>query len=490
VLADYFERAALAASQVLAGFELKRFRARLEEQPVGLSVGDAALELPEGRHLADLTVRLLARLYPAIELRAGTGGDDLAALALAINPAIELVAAGATTGIAIGDRPQPFPTTVHAGSDGWTGLLSSRPASLGKSRNPLGPGVAACLAAGALFRHVFLPHAPEPEARFSAIPDPRDAPNDGWVLDGDAVLVGAGAIGHGALWALARAKLDVTLHIVDHESLELGNLQRYVLATRADDGAAKAALAAQALRGPVRGVPHTCAWDEFVGRHGYRWEHVLLALDSAADRRAVQSSLPGWEANAWTQPGDLGISCHGRFDGPGACVACLYLQGEPRPNQDELVATALGVPQLAAEIRTLLHSGGPVTEPLLAQIAAGLGLDVTEVLRFSGRPIRSLYVEGICGGALIPMGRAGAPADADLHVPLAHQSVFAGVLLAAQLVRRAMGRTPETTEITRLDVLGDLAPYPTQPALKAGDGRCLCEDEDFLAAWRAKYAAA
>src|SRR6266403_734495 len=67
------------------------------------------------------------------------------------------------------------------------------------------------------------------------------------------------------------------------------------------------------------GAPEKVA--EFVRTAGYDWPHVLVALDTAADRRSVQASLPKWIANSWTQPGDLGLSVHGQFDGPGACLS-------------------------------------------------------------------------------------------------------------------------------------------------------------------------
>lgn len=63
-LADYYARSALAASQVLAGFDEQRFRGVLEGVRVGLVIGTDAVQCTEGRALLDLLVRLLARMYP------------------------------------------------------------------------------------------------------------------------------------------------------------------------------------------------------------------------------------------------------------------------------------------------------------------------------------------------------------------------------------------------------------------------------------------
>jgi len=95
-------------------------------------------------------------------------------------------------------------------------------------------------------------------------------------------------------------------------------------------------------------------------------------------------------------------------------------------------------------------------------------------------------VEGFCGGAVIPLGEAGRPAQ-ELHVPLAHQSALAGVLLAAALIRSALGADPPITSASRLNVLQPVGTALTQPIRPRRDGRCLCDDPVFCRRYRAKY---
>lgn len=486
----------MAASQVIAGFDPDLFRKTLEQTIVGVGMGSQAAKSHEGRVLAELTIRLLARLYPVIELRIELTdeAERLALLAQAINPRIEITK-GASVGISIGDGPPAFQTTYFAGSSGWDAFLSARePVKTGSSPNPFGAGVAACLAATNLFNRVLMPTWEQRitrELAFSTFDrtkkkTPDDVPNGGWNLAEHVVLVGAGAIGNGALWALALSPLEGTLHIVDPETLELSNLQRYVLAERSDERRPKVHLAESHLRGPLKPVSHQQDWAEFVSAAGYLWPCVLVALDTAAARRSVQASLPKWIANSWTQPGDLGLSIHGPFNGPGACLSCLYLPTRQLPNEDELVARALGVPALVMQIRTLLHTGKGVNRQLIEAVATGLNRPLEDVLPYEGRPVRELYVEGVCGGGIIAVGSAGMPPH-ELHVPLAHQSALAGVLLASALVRRSVSDGDEMTMITRLDVLHGVGDDLTQPALKAGNGLCICEDPDYVAAFQSKW---
>lgn len=495
-LAEYYERAALAVSQVIAGFAPDVFRKTLEGTHIGLAIGKDASTSHEGKALADLVVRLLARLYPCLEVRAeiSSEGEHLESLAKLINPRIEL-RRGASIGIAVGSGVRGFETTYFAGSDGWDALLSRNgPVRTGPSPNPLGAGAAACLAVGRIFDHL-LPQCSErratDEVRLSTFlcekrETPKNVPNANWKLPADAVLVGVGAVGNAAVWSLGRAPAKGTIHLIDHESLELSNLQRYVLATRTDDRRPKVHIAAAFFRGDLTCIPSQSRWAEFVENNGYQWQHVLVAVDSARDRRSVQATLPEWIANAWTQPGDLGVSVHDRLDGKGACLACLYLPTDTAPNEDELVAAALGVSRLVANVRTLLHTGAGVDRSLLEAVAQGLKRPVDEIMRYEGRSIRELYVEGICGGGLLPLGTIDFPRQ-ELHIPLAHQSALAGILLAAALFGRAVGKPLDTTMTTRIDIMRPLSDFLTQATLKARTGLCICEDPDYVHAYRAKF---
>lgn len=493
MLADYFERTALAAAQVLEGFDLERFRTHLDEAPVGVSLGTRTAEADA---IGDLVIRLLARLYPKLALVAvDSDAAALADLARAINPRIDIVEAAAT-GIVISDG-KPFATSIYAGSDGWDAFIDdSAPVATGQSENPFGAGAAACLAAAGLFRVVFLADWEDHVDRglrlstfTGAVGEAgRPAPAIPAAIANEAVLVGAGAIGNAALWALRRAPLAGTLHVVDMEELELSNIQRYVLTERADEGAVKVEIASRTT-GKLQLHPHQATLVDFLEQNGYTWDALALALDSERDRVAAQASLPHFITNAWTQAGDLGVSSHPTFGDDGACVGCLYLPNGSSKNEDELVAETLGVPQLLMQVRTLLHSGAPVDRALLSAVATAIGQPLEVLLPFEGRTIRELYVEGFCGGAVIPLGKAGVLAHEaqDIHVPLAQQSALAGVLLAAALVRQAI--EPRTTTCaTRLDVLRSVGAHPTQPVLARRDGRCLCDDPDFVGVWRTKWA--
>lgn len=485
-LPDYFDRNAIAAAQAIAGLDKDRLAHQLDRFNVGVTLG-ADADTNEGRALADLLIRLLCRLYPRVTIRGARQlVAPLEALAHAINPRIE--SGGEPTIDVIIGSPRlrrSSATRIFAGSTGWVGHLSTRPVTVGNSTNPFGAGVAACLAAANVFRHAFLAN-PDADRSVSVSALAAGESADRMQLRGVAgqlILVGAGAIGSAAAWSLARVPMRGELHIVDHERVDLGNLQRYVMTLRPDVEAPKSRLLADQFDGAMTAKPFELDLASFLQANGYEHQRMLLALDSARDRRAAQASLPRWIANAWTQPGDLGVSAHDFLT--GACVSCLYLPDKPSSNEDQIVADALGVPDRIQEVRTLLFRGDGTPRALLEAIAAARTIELERLLPFEGRPVRSLYVEGFCGGAVIPLGEIGSPRS-DVHVPLAHQSALAGVLLAAAAVRNVLGGVGGS-RITQLDVLKALPAQLTRPAAKSGSGRCICQDADYQGAYKQKY---
>ena len=200
------------------------------------------------------------------------------------------------------------------------------------------------------------------------------------------------------------------------------------------------------------------------------------------DRCAGQASLPLRIANAWTQPGDLGVSVHDFLE--GACVSCLYLPDSRQENEDEIIAEAFGVPDRLMQVRVLLHDGDGAPRDLLEAIASAGGLALEKLLSFEGRPLRALYTEGFCGGVVIPLERIGAPAN-EVHVPLGHQSALAGVLLAAAGVTMGLNGCANSL-VARYDVLKPQERYHVHPVAKKGGGMCICEDDDYRDVYRKK----
>ncbi|HEY0094023.1 MAG TPA: E2 ligase fold family C protein, partial [Archangium sp.] len=444
----------------------------------------------------------------------------LAARAVAINPTIEIteVDGNLTAVLVIGATPYTGAATpVYVGSDGWVMRVSdSAPVGSGSTTNPFGAAAAACVGCANVFRAVFREHlpagAPDQHVEFSLLTlgapggvEPQ--PSDGVDL-GETFLGGIGAIGNAAVWALARVPgLAGTLHLIDHETVELSNLQRYVLADQeaASRCVAKVDLAADVLRaaGAARGEhgilavhPHKARWGEYLAARGnWNLERVATAFDTIDARLDVQAALPRRIFNAWTQLGDLGVSRHRRF-GDTPCLGCQYPRVAGGKSEAEQIGDAMGLPGAPPEIRALLLTSEPLTEPFVRGVAARRGVQDPEglarLLGYVARPLRAFYSEMFCGGTILRLTDEAGGMTQDVEAPVAFQSALAGVMLAAELVIDALGLRTETAPggeptQTTIDVL---RPFPRFPNLSTGrraDGTCLCHDADFLARYAEKY---
>lgn len=508
-LAEYFARNAQAAAALVQGFDASLLGARLEAEVIGVAFDADAERSSEGQAALDLCLRLLSRLYPTLAIVGLPGSRPAAlrklrALARDINPCIDLVSdvSTATKLLVFGStrvtgNRKAKDHTWYVGSDNWIAKLSkAAPVGSGSSRNPLAAGAAACIAAANVFRAVFVQElgqaALDAEVATSLV-DLRPAsaatanPPLGRVNLDDVHLVGAGAIGNGVLWALSRMNCEGTLHIVDPETVTHSNLQRYVMLAAGDRTKKKAELAKTWLEGLAPGLkvePHAATWAEHIGaRPEHKVQTVLSAVDSAKARIEIQASLPQYIVNGWTQRGEAGVSRHDFLSGL-ACLACLYLPTGQAPSEDLIIARALRLGEdepTIREVRRRLVLRLPTERAFLERIAAAAGLAVEKLLAFEDRLLRELYVEGVCGGAVMEFHHSALQAKAE--VPMGFQSALSGILLAAELARPVR----LATNVTQIDLLSTFPDRPGHNRGKTTAPLCLCQDQDFVEVFRSKY---
>lgn len=493
-LARFFDRTYAAVGRALH-VSRATLEAALATTSVEVVCGDECA--PEGnpRWTAELLVNLLARLYPVLAIRAPEPvRAALTQIAREINPAIEVVdgdaASAAVVVVGSGARDHD---ALHAGATGWVAHVQQRPLAPVGPANPYAASAAACLAAAEVFRRVF-------RDRMSASRSYRDVhlslldfgptagaeASLGLVDLGELAFFGLGAVANGALWALGRHRaLTGVAWLVDEEDVETSNLQRYVLARDADDGAPKVALARAALAGTGLDLrPERARLEVFADSRGARFAipTVCVSVDDVHGRRATQALLPRLVINGWTSDGGLGASWH-RFSPDAACLACLYHPAGAGPSQTDLIARALGLdPRRAAElyVRGLVPSHAE-----MQLIAEHLALGAAEVEALRGRSVAELYAGVLCGSVKLDLSGAGRVEE----VPLAHQSALAGVLMAAELVKRCDPGLEALAQPETLAAWEDvLRPPPSrwvQP--RTPTPGCICRDGDYRRVFDEKW---
>ncbi|MHB2032746.1 MAG: ThiF family adenylyltransferase [Gemmatimonadaceae bacterium] len=469
-----------------------------------------------------LLANLCARLYPEIRIVAPERvSDEARRIALSINPACDVVlgtgndTAAATLAWAC---PKPDARAIAIAPVGWEILVDLPDSEKVAPTNMLTALAAAAVGAGELFRVVFADflssgRSEASPGRFNVLthapvkPELPEMPSN--IALGRVHLVGAGAVGQALVYALARVSASGTLVVVDPEQVTLSNLQRYVLTTDADVGKSKCQLVEQAFAKTKQIVPVSveAPWslDDFDLQEP---EVICAAVDTERLRVELQGALPRRIYNAWTQPADLGWSRHERF-GIDPCLACLYWPTTKRSSLHENVARAIR--QDALRVLGYLINSVPVDQPLRAEqiprvsdlpvppeasiwterpllddIGAEFELDQAQVAVWQGKLLGDLYRDGICGGALVHSRQVEIPVE--MAVPLAHQSIFAGIMLAVQLLAASSpdlrGHRGEAIEY-RLDLLAGLPQIAARP--RARTPGCICDDEDYVLRYREKW---
>lgn len=400
-----------------------------------------------------------------------------------------------------GPAPRAAADPVYVGSAGWSSYVSRRAPCAWADQYWAGMGALAAggLAAGEVFKRAFPEADPTPvdhllydlvthgAARRPVLrPDPRPR-----VDVGRMAVVGCGAIGQAACMSLLTSRIAGTVVLVDPDDMDASNEQRCVWASKETRGRPKAELCAGMLKGAGPGleVQHfKDTYERVAGarRGGTAFDAIAVCVDNVETRVNVQGALPRAVWNGWTDTaaGSLGygVSRHA-YDGGHACVSCYYKRssGTP-PLADEVAAARTGIP--AGEIGRMRDSGAACTMDHVWAASQHTGLPVEYLKRNLGLPISQL-LHGTCGVFRFSP-RAGAAPRAPTPAP--HQSMLAGVHLAAQVVLSRLPPPPGARPVesaAEFDALHLPGPFCLHRAPKAAG--CACGDPVYLAAYETRW---
>lgn len=383
-----------------------------------LLVAGPAFALPGGQHLMVCLVNLLCRMVgsvaaieidvPDTKLSVATPfvlaeGDPVSQLAelarLAVGddvPVASRTGVGCDMIVCVGEPPQHLPRpadlfALGAGWRAWVGTGDYRPQEPpGGDRNPLGPYLAASLAAGEVFK------------RSRGLVRGRHAKNFGYSLwsgetgswedlaDGAPVagldlapfyLVGAGAVGQGLLAVLAAADVGSAYIVtIDDDRHDKTNLNRCFVAGVADEGKPKIEAMGRARRAAgLDGREFGGTLNQYISRGpddflradlaaleaNDEYRLVVSAVDKNVSRHDIQGLSPGLVLGAST----IGLSAKANVYDMTAGTACLACHNRPENDGERLRE----VEQLAramddTALREFLEGGVDDVEAVLAYL--------------------------------------------------------------------------------------------------------------------------
>ena len=440
--------------------------------------------------IAELSTNLLSRLYPRISI---SGPDEklvaeLRKLALEINPKIGLVKSSPdSTTICIGSATADG--AIFPSASGWVARVNHTPSQRDGPPNPYAAGAAAALACAELFRRVFLKSEAERDISVSLLNYDESTGANLKLVDadiGNVLFVGVGAVGNAALWVLARdTQIRGRLWLVDGEEVTLSNLQRYVLTTFSDVGRSKVLLGQVALsetRLTIETMQSTL--EQFVEAQNAinNIPVTVISVDNVEGRRSAQALLPRLVINGWTGDQALGTSWH-IFSCDAACLACLYHPHGQGTSAVEQAAKALGLPHDRAAL--LWVSRQPLSSDDIKIVANSLGVKESVLKPWLTKSLGDIYTDVVCGAVPLDVTGVGKVET----VPLAHQSALAGILMAAELLKRTQPDLAALSQREPLvswdDVLRPPPPIWGKP--RAREKGCICGDPDYQKVYAQKW---
>jgi hypothetical protein len=344
--------------------------------------------------------------------------------------------------IAIG--PAKRQADVYINADGWVAYISNQSIDVlfcPSAGNPFGPIAAACFGAAEAFRAFLrklgctngIAQRPVSTFRYSVLrglgsqATNANVPLPSKVSLGEFTLVGAGAVGSSLVYTLAIVpKLGGTIHILDDETIDGPNLNRYLIARLADIGVKKAILAAKILNGKIKVEPFYGSYETYPGRQNIPL--LVSTVDNRnqnATRRAIQSDLPRLILHGATGEEKVSVA---RLDfSSGACLGCLFPL-ETNPIIGELSRLFEISPE---EAEQLLSEDQCFSEEHAYRLSARTMINAIELLKHVGKPFMKVFQNNVCGNLNVQI--EGKRIEA--AVPFV--SLMAGVMLAAELIKES-----------------------------------------------------
>ncbi|MFL5561736.1 MAG: hypothetical protein ACJ79K_09705, partial [Gemmatimonadaceae bacterium] len=92
-----------------------------------------------------------------------------------------------------------------------------------------------------------------------------------------------------------------------------------------------------------------------------------------------------------------------------------------------------------------------------------------------------------CAGQILRFGGELGNAVRQVEVPMAFQSALAGIMVAAEVVGAVQLRPVRLAVRTEINLLRPLRGTLCTPEAKRLSQRCICQDADFITAYRVKY---
>lgn len=282
------------------------------------------------------------------------------------------------------------------------------------------------------------------------------------------VLIGAGGVGNGFLWALSDVPSAGRIRVADTKVVSDSNLNRCLYFDEADLGKPKVeVLASKVKLAGAELVPFHGSFKELLAQEpGNLVRRVFTTVDSRPARRAIRSELPLEILDASTTDLSSVVVFSERQPTDKACLSCIYKHVPEEDEHERAVAKSLGL--TVAEVQLQIITTG-MAEKILTKYP-DRGLAVADLV---GVAVDSQF-RNLCGQGVLE--QAGGE---QTLAPLGFISNLAGALLVIELLRFDSGAKPTSNY---MNLSPWRAPFPNARRNRGRSEDCeFCSKPEVLA---------
>lgn len=397
--------------------------------------------------------------------------------------------------VKIGPSDLMSPFTLSINSNGWIAELSyHRDLDYATDDpNPFGPEAAATLAGAEIFKEILRrlgSKAPAIQKKSSDVlfstlefsANSRNLVNPELPEEIDLksiFLVGAGAVGSSFVYSLGNVRgLSGNMTVIDFDTVDTTNLNRYLAAGLADIGRPKVDVASGFLGvSKLRVFPMRMSYETFVKTEPYLpLDLVVSTVDNSQAREHIQSDLPREILHGATHEQTFAVSRHDFMN--GACLGCLFFR-QPK-SYSEQIAGETGIS--LEEVERVLGSEGRFTMEHVKRMVETKNVSETKYAQFVGRPFKDVYAKEICGTIEVRVGNTSEAATASFV------SAMPGILLAGEVLK---ARVPELNKyrLSNYFQMSLFSPGAGMLMFRKKDPRCtsLCSEPIMINRYKQKW---
>jgi hypothetical protein len=127
----------------------------------------------------------------------------------------------------------------------------------------------------------------------------------------------------------------------------------------------------------------------------------------------------------------------------------------------------------------------PLENDVIQKVETHLSLSKGQLADWTGKRVQDVYTGVICGQVGIDLPGLGRMAT----VPLAHQSVMAGILMAAELVKRSDPALESRSQSESLIIWDDVMRPPPKHWVtnRLKEPECFCRDQVYQDVFKEKW---